>query len=817
MRSVFFTAFLLSVILISNSASAKNKNLVKANFYYSHGKYHDAIPYFEKVVDDENNPELYGHLGDCYRFTNNVARAAEWYAKAVSLQGCKDEYILQYGKLLMEMMKYDSAKKILTDYQTRNLSDKRVANLIASCTSAPQKLLEKPKGTVNFLNLNTNGSEYAPTIWKNNLVFTADVAIDSDKTINKIVEYTFNRIYYVRCDNNGNTAKQFYRVNIKGKSKKEHIGPATFTQDGKKMYYTVTKSDDKNSGGQPSSKVIVTMPLEIMIASGYDSTTGEFVKTEPFKYNSKKYSVAHPTVSPDGNVLMFTSDMQGGQGGSDIYICRKNEDGEWSEPVNAGTEINTEGEEIFPYLADNETLFFSSDGHEGLGGLDIYMSKWDPQTNSFSKPVNLGVPINSSYDDNSLALRPDGGSTYFSSNRPSLKAGDNLYFFDRAHSYLHIKLFDKVTNNPLNVAKIVLESAGGGKSYVNVDKFGEFIAPVYTGVQYKVVIGKSGYTSKSFNLNTTGLVENDTLVQTVTLSSLNVIEEVPEVPLVKNEPPVKVRDSSYYKKPSYLILTVTDSISKKPLKSAIVNLQSEKDTRGIETNPKGKVLTQLLPEVQYSMLITKIGYHSKLITLKTIFAREEPDTFVENIALSIDKLAKHKKNKHKEVATTDAGSDDDAGVAQKERGKKKHKHAGKGDEVSEETVAVGSNSGKDLVKGRQYNLDGYYAEYNKAEIVESRKYILDSLIQMLVENPKMRIRILGHADCRGSAEYNMKLSTERALVVGKYLISKGIDPKRLEHKGLGFSKPVVKCPVCNECNEEQHQQNRGFDYVVLHK
>ena len=781
-------------LILPFTSFSRNKDLMRANYYYSHAKYHDAIPYFEKIADDQNDPEIYAELADCYKYTSRVKEAGTWYSKAVSLEGCPDEIVLHFAQTLMELMQYDSAKKYLVMYQAKNKSDRRVANLIKGCEDAPEKLAAKPKGEVTFLNINTNGSEYAPTIWRNNLVFTGDADVDPDRSKNKVETFTWNKIYFVTCDRDGNTLKDLKRLGVKGVGDKEHMGPATFSADGKKMYYTVTKP--KQEAEQNSPREIRRLPLEIMMATDLDSTTNEFQTNKPFKYNNKDYSLAHPTVSPDGKTLMFSSDMEGGSGGSDIYICHKDADGEWSKPVNAGKVINTEGEEVFPYLADNNTLFFSSDGHEGLGGLDVYMSKWDNKSHTFSTPVNLGTPINSSYDDISLALYADGRSSYFSSNRPALKQGDNLYFFNRSHAYLRLKLFDEVTNNPLNVAVVTLES-GGEKNYITVDKLGEFVAPVYNDVNYKLTVTKNGYNPKEMVINTSKFKENDTVDQVMNILSLNTPKEeekpTAEPPLVKNEPSETVRDSSYYRKPSYLIMTILDVKTKKAIKNATVTFESERDNREINANEKGKLFTQMIPEIPYTLTISKDGYISKSLTIKTVFGREEPDTVTEKVMLKAGKMAKKPKPtvKH-EPATTDAG--DEEATAQKAP-KESDGHTGKHPHL--------------------VSLDGYYAEYNKSEIVESKKYILDSLVQMLKDNPKMRIRINGHADCRGSAAYNMKLSVARAVAVGKYLVSQGIDPKRLQHKGLGFGKPVVKCPVCNECSEEQHEKNRGFDYEVI--
>ena len=782
-----FSVLILVVCISTNVASARNKDLMKATYYYSHNKFHDAIPFFEKIADNENDPEIFGELADCYRYTSKLPMAATYYGKAVRLEGCVDEIKLHYAQVLMEMMQYDSARKYLVDYQARNKNDHRIANMIAGCDSAPARLAAKPKGDVEFLNINTNGSEYAPTYWKNLLVFTADADIDPERDKNKIENYTANRIYSIPCDKSGIALKSIKKVTVKGVKGDQHLGPATFSADGKKMYYSVTKFDIDNGGAGNSPLALKRLPLEIMMATDLDSATGEFQTIKPFKYNSKDYSMQHPTVSPDGKVLMFSSDMTGGSGGSDIYISRKGADGDWSKPINAGKVINTEGEEVFPYLADNNTLFFSSDGHEGLGGLDIYMSKWDEKTGTFSTPVNLGTPVNSSYDDISLALFADGRSSYFSSNRPALKAGDNLYFFNREHAYLRLKLFDEVTGNPLNVAIVYLE-ANGEKRYITVDKFGEFVAPVYLDENYKLVVTKNGYHPNSADIKTATFKAGDTINQVMNILSLNnekpEEKKIVETPLVKNEPVAQVRDSNYYKKPSLLIMTIVDAKTKRPIKKATVDFESEKDNREIEANDKGKLFTQLLPDVKYLLTISKDGYVTQEISLKTVFGREEPDTVIEKVALKVGKSVK----------------------------KKRHLPSANDQNNQEHGFASGGpdRKGKWLA-----SLDGYYAEYAKSEIVDAKKYILDSVALMLKENPKMKIRIYGHADCRGSVEYNQKLSTDRAVAVGKYLVAQGIDPRRLQHRGLGASKPVVECPVCNECNEAQHEKNRGFDYEII--
>ncbi len=253
-----------------------------------------------------------------------------------------------------------------------------------------------------------------------------------------------------------------------------------------------------------------------MIASDFDSAEKRFRNIEPFQYNNTEYAVAHPSVSPDGKVMAISSNMPKGQGRSDIYICKKMSAGKWSRPVNAGQFINTEGEEAFPYWADNRTLCFSSDGQAGMGGLDIYTSEWDEKSGTFSKPVNIGAPLNSSYDDISLSVNAANGNTWFSSNRPAPKGGDNIYFYKRTKVFLQIIVKDSATQVPLPASRVAI-SAPEEKENALTDNAGTYIRRLYPTRQYSAIIEKEGYTSATLSLTAIGNKETDTVTRTVLL------------------------------------------------------------------------------------------------------------------------------------------------------------------------------------------------------------------------------------------------------------------------------------------------------------
>ncbi|MCD6013317.1 MAG: ompA [Flavipsychrobacter sp.] len=506
--------FVVLVFFVCNASAKDNKDLIRAQYYYTHCAYNDAIPYYEKVAADVNTSAIYAELGDCYYITNNFSKASESYNKAVNTVGCSAAVTLRYAQLLMQLMQYDEAQKWLMKYQETYKNDKRVANLIAGCNTARQTPDAIPPGAVALLPFNTDGSDFAPALWKGRLVFASDTAIDTKKKKDYWTGRSYYNIYFANCDK-GNCTPELQKLSETKKANiKYHDGPATFSADGKQMYFTRTKYNDNFFAKKTDPGKDSFVLLEVMIASDYDTATKQFKTITPFQHNSDDHSVAHPALSPNGKLLAFTSNMKKGQGGSDIYICKKMGGGSWSKPQNVGNLVNTEGEELFPYWADNETLYFSSDGHEGIGGLDIYKCKWDEKSNTFSAVENVGTPVNSSYDDISLAMFADGKSAYLSSNRPAVKGGDNIYYYRKVKIYFRLNVIDSLTRQPLPEVQMSLSSAKDKKDEVIQ---GDYFTQLYPDASYEVNVSKVEYGRQSLFFNATTSKDIDTIVKEVVL------------------------------------------------------------------------------------------------------------------------------------------------------------------------------------------------------------------------------------------------------------------------------------------------------------
>ncbi|MCD6355530.1 MAG: PD40 domain-containing protein [Prolixibacteraceae bacterium] len=276
-----------------------------------------------------------------------------------------------------------------------------------------------------------------------------------------------------------------------------HDGPASFSSDRKTVYVTKTETKD----GKKEGRKMQTYLLKIFSAK---IEKGKKLRYKPFFLNSNQYSVAHPTLSADNSKIVFSSDMPGGFGGSDLYQCTW-EDGKWSDPVNLGDSINTTGDEVFPYLANDSVLFFSSNGHLGFGGLDIY--KTDLMIDGWSGPENLKKPLNSSYDDFGIILKENMKEGLFSSNRPGGKGSDDIYAFRNMESdksleakelarklMVHGFVKDMGTMKPLEKATVfILNSSNDEVLILKTDENGYYETLVDHDIPFVAKAMKNGY------------------------------------------------------------------------------------------------------------------------------------------------------------------------------------------------------------------------------------------------------------------------------------------------------------------------------------
>ncbi|OFY82681.1 MAG: hypothetical protein A3F72_02375 [Bacteroidetes bacterium RIFCSPLOWO2_12_FULL_35_15] len=458
MRITFICfTFIFSLFVTSSFAQLK-----RANKYYDNYDYAKAIQLYKKIIKKNDNAEALEKIANSYRLTKNYQQAETYYARLMKQDTIAPVNHFFYGMVLKNINKIDEAKEQFKIYSNVVPNDKQVEISVQSCDDIKIWISKTRQMDITFVDeINTIHSEFGPSFYKNQLVFVSDRTKDmvNDNT------YSWNKQPFLNVYSSEIKTDQTGAVLLSKKVKAlswqinsiYHDGPVCYNSTQNTMYLTrvgyETSKKDKNFVNR--AKLFYSAKSE-----------KSWNKVKPFQYNSDDYSVAHPSLSGDDQYLFFASDMPGGFGGMDIYFCKKEGDN-WAQPQNLGSNVNTAGSEVFPYIRKDGMLFFSSDGHSGFGGLDVFSAtKIDDK---YSAIKNFGSPLNSSTDDFGIVFSDDNTAGYFSSDRTSGKGADDIYSFITLNNFLTVSgkiLFSQNLNDPARNAKVMLIAEDG--SILNV-------------------------------------------------------------------------------------------------------------------------------------------------------------------------------------------------------------------------------------------------------------------------------------------------------------------------------------------------------------
>ena len=364
-------------------------------------------------------------LADSYRLTGDTENAEYWYEQLMNTSATSSLDELYYAQALLSNGKYAKAKEWFLKYsQSEGNTDNLGQQLAQACDKATVMLADKDVIVKNMEDMNSEKLDFSPMFYENGLVFTSTRTSNQKLTKRKDLWTNDNFMDLYRADVDADNfttgvSHLFREVNIR-----YHDGAATFTKDQGTMYFS--RSNYKNGKRRKDKKGITR--LKICEAKNDGRGWSEVVE---LPFNDDDFDTCHPTLDASGNVLYFTSDRPGGYGGMDIYRSRKTGN-IWSTPENLGPKINTEGNEIFPFIHQDGTLYFASNGLPGIGGLDVFSTteiSSNIENTNWTAPVNLGKPINTNKDDFSLIVDISGTRGYFTSNREGGKGMDDIYSF----------------------------------------------------------------------------------------------------------------------------------------------------------------------------------------------------------------------------------------------------------------------------------------------------------------------------------------------------------------------------------------------------
>jgi outer membrane protein OmpA-like peptidoglycan-associated protein len=495
---------LLSIInLIACQVFSQTATINSANKLYFKKLYVQAIPKYESVLKkDSSNADVLMNLGDCYRLTNNNKGQLLCYGKLVKSGKAEDIHKLYYGQALMGAGKYDDAKIYVDQFK----SDPRGEALLKGINNMQKFSKNADAYNLAPFQYNTEFDDFAAMTFLNDkIVFTSTRT--KSTWITRRHGWTGNNychMYLTEKDNFGeyDTPAMF----IAEYATKFNDGPFASSKDGQTIFFTRngTVKKEKSIDGSQKLKIFQATIIKDDLQS-----------LMPMKFNSNEYNCAHPAISADGNTLYFSSDMGGGQGGMDIWYCKKDASGAWGTPVNMGDKVNTRGTDIFPSITEDNFLYFASNGHEGLGGLDIYETKI--RDDKAGRVYNMGKPVNSEHDDFAYNLNADGKKGFLSSNRKTGGMNDDIYHVDVLRKVTRGKTVnfivkDKETQEPMTAVKIKLNA----DSFLTDDK-GAFQTVIEEDINYKLVTSKEKYFEIVDSISTKSSPEEEEFTKTIDL------------------------------------------------------------------------------------------------------------------------------------------------------------------------------------------------------------------------------------------------------------------------------------------------------------
>ncbi|PIX09605.1 MAG: cell envelope biogenesis protein OmpA [Flavobacteriaceae bacterium CG_4_8_14_3_um_filter_34_10] len=448
MKNLYTIVFLL--VASTSLTFAQNKNTKTADTHFDRFEYVKAAEAYQNVIKRGKADEyVYTRLADSYYLINETKKAETFYKRVSTRPKVASETIYNYAQTLKANGKFDESNAMMQKFAQMSPKDSRAIDFKNNPSYIPQILEGKPKFTATLMSdLNSKFSDFGVRKAGNKIYFSS--ARNTTRKNYGRNQEPYLDIYEATYTNGKVTNIQ----TIKGEvNTKYHEGIVTISPDGKRLYF------DRNDfyNGKYKKDEDGVNQLNIYYAELVD---GQWKDIKPVPFNNTEYSVGHPALSPNGNTLYFVSDMPGGIGDSDIYKVSISPTGAFGTPVNLGKGINTEGKEAFPFLGDNGTLYFSSNGHLGLGGLDVFYAT--KSGDGFGEVKNLGLPINSSSDDFSFSMDDASQEGFVSSNRGGGKeaATDNVYHVkELCVSTIHSIVMDANDNRPLGGATVTLYDA----------------------------------------------------------------------------------------------------------------------------------------------------------------------------------------------------------------------------------------------------------------------------------------------------------------------------------------------------------------------
>ena len=509
-----FTIYVLFLLIVSSLYSCKSAKLSDAEEKQRIGEYYEAAAIYRKVYTKTSpkKRDLRGYIAyrmaECNRLINNTGKATSAHMNAIRYDYPDSTVYLRMGQMLQKTGRYPEAIKNYDIYMENDPSNLLAINGIQGCELAPGWKKNPTRYEVRRMDkFNSRRGEFSPMLAGDKydqLYFASSRSKDKDAKVSAITGQNNNNLFLVKQDEKG---AWLAPVELEDEVNTEYDeGTPSFSPDGNTMYYTYCAQDPEGP-----------RTAEIYISTRSSAKWGKGTRATIVK--DSVTALGHPSISPDGKYLYFVSDAVGGFGGKDIFRARV-AGNDFGPMENLGEEINTPGDEMFPYVRDSVTLYFASNGHPGMGGLDLFKATQD-STGKW-KVENLGAPINSMADDFGITFAGKEERGFFCSNRNDARGYDHIYSFERPTITIFIEgIVNDVDEYPIEDATVRIVGKDGLNVKVPVKKDGTYRVELERDIRYVMMASARGYLNQNYELHTGPEEKNETYIVDFFLSPIS--------------------------------------------------------------------------------------------------------------------------------------------------------------------------------------------------------------------------------------------------------------------------------------------------------
>jgi len=584
MKKLYLILFFIAVS--TSTISAQSNATKSADKHYDRLEYTDAIDSYLRLVENgKADSYVYERLANSYYYINDTKNAATYYKRVVDNGNAENVY--NYAQCLKATGKFEESNTWMQKFAEINPSDSRAVEFMSEPNYIPKILGEVQKFTVtNAGDINSEYSEYGGLLVGNQFYFST--ARNEKRRNYGWNEQPYLDIYSATKTGDVIGSSEMISGDV---NSKYHEGTVAITADGKRMIFD---RNDFFKGKYKKDEEGVNQ-LNLYTAEWVNN---KWTDIKPVPFNSENYSTAHPSLSPDGNTLYFASDMPGGKGMSDIYKVSIDSNGNFGTPENVSS-INTEGMDSFPFIGDSGTIYFSSNGHMGIGGLDVFYA--EANENGFGETRNLGLPVNSGSDDFAFTINEASQEGFVSSDREGGKGSDDIYLVKQIEPLCDVTIvatvYDSKTRKPLRNAMVdIFDNKKNKISTKMTDRSGNVTYIVECDEMYVLQASLIDYESNSTNISPTR--ESD-----VTASiGLNPIEEIIKEDMIVLNPILFDLDKHNIKAQAAFELDKLVQVMKK-YPTMIIRVESHTDNRA--TNEYNMTLSNNRAQSTVQYVISK--------------------------------------------------------------------------------------------------------------------------------------------------------------------------------------------------------------------